>query len=67
MSNDEEDLSAEPLQLQPYAVDAGWVHSATAWSAETHRKIKRFDKKNRTTHIGIMMNLEMFFKIIQAK
>jgi len=30
MSSDEEDLSAEPLQLQPYTVDAKWAQSATA-------------------------------------
>jgi len=35
MSSDEEDLSAEPLQLQlqllqPYTVDARWAQSATA-------------------------------------
>jgi len=29
MSSDE-DLSAEPLQLQPYTVDTRWAQSATA-------------------------------------
>jgi len=30
MSSDEEDLSAEPLQLQPYTVNARWAQPATA-------------------------------------
>jgi len=30
MSSNEEDLSAEPLQLQPYTVDARRPQSATA-------------------------------------
>jgi len=29
MSSDEEDLSAEPRQLQPYTVNARWVQLAT--------------------------------------
>jgi len=29
MSSDEEDLSAEPRQLQSYTVDARWAQSAT--------------------------------------
>jgi len=30
MSSEEEDLSAEPLQLQPYTVDARWAQPAAA-------------------------------------
>jgi len=48
MSSDEEDLSAEPLQLQLYTVDARWDQSATAVDAETicrNRKNKYFDNQ----------------------
>jgi len=49
MSSDEEVLSAEPLQLQPYTADARWVQLATSADAETfchNRKNKRFDNQS---------------------
>jgi len=43
MLSDEEDLTAEPRQLQPYTVDTSWAQSATAVLFCRSRKNKRSD------------------------
>jgi len=70
MSRDEEDLSAEPLQLQPYTADARSAQLATA--VECWNVLPQPEKINVwqpiTQHTGIMMNLEICSsKIIRVK
>jgi len=52
MSSVEEDLSAEPRQLQPCTVNARWAQPATAVDAETfcrNRKNTCFDDQPHNT------------------
>jgi len=49
MSSDEKDLSGEPLQLQPYTVDAGWAQPATGETFCRNRKNKHFDNQSHNT------------------
>jgi len=46
MSSDEEDLSAEPLQLHLYTIDARRVQSAAGETFCCNRKNKRFDNQS---------------------
>jgi len=46
MSSDEEDLSAEPRQLQLYTVDARWAQPATGETFCRNRKNKHFENRS---------------------
>jgi len=46
MSSDEEYSSAEPWQLQPYTVDAGWAQLATGEMFCCNQKNKHFDHQS---------------------
>jgi len=61
MSSDEEDLLAEPQQLQPYTVDARWAQPATGEAFCYNWRNKHFDNQITQQHTGIMMNLKTCF------
>jgi len=48
MSSDVEDLTAEPLQLELYTVDARWVQPATGETFYRQLKNKRFDNQSHS-------------------